>query len=230
MALGLNTGGEGGGGGFKPVLKYDARAGRFFRVDRSDATGSWQTENVDVTQGFQAVFDLENVQVGYIRFAAGGAPDFRMVPLGSPLPDRPALTDDKGKPVYKQGFRLDVKLSKSAGGDVRDFASTAGVVIGALDSLHSAFEAGRAANPGKLPVVALTGSTPVKSSGQGQTSTNYAPNFEIVKWVDRPEDMTGPAANANAPAAAQPVQQLKTTSQVAQPAPAAAATADEDEF
>lgn len=215
MALGLSTGsGEGGAGNFMPVLKYDARAGRFFRVDRSDAGGTWQTDNVDVTQGFQAIFDLENIEVGYIRFAKGGAPDFMMVRLGGAMPTRPDIRDDKGKPVYKQGFRFHVKLGKTAGGDVREFASTAGVVIDALDALHSAYEAGRAENPGKLPIVAMTTSTPVKSG----ESTNYAPNFEIVKWVDRPADLVGRAAPPAIPAPAATV----TPITAARPAQAAA--------
>ena len=217
MALGLSTGSEGGSGNFKPILKYDARAGRFFRVDRSDESGSWQTDNVDITQGFQAVFDLDNIEVGYIKFAAGGPPDFRMVPLGSALPARPADQGTDGKPAYKQGFRLSVKLTKAAGGDVRELSSTAGVVVGALDGLHTAYEAGKGANPGKLPVVALTGSTPIKSSGKGQSSTNYAPIFEIVKWVDRPADLTAPA-----PVAAQPAAATVTPITAARPTPAAA--------
>jgi hypothetical protein len=48
MALGLQTESS-GGGDFTPIIKFDARAGRMFRVDREqDASGSWNTENVEV--------------------------------------------------------------------------------------------------------------------------------------------------------------------------------------
>lgn len=221
MALGLQTE-SGGGGEFTPILKYDARAGRMFRVDRTqDASGGWQTENVEVTNGFQAVMDLEQVRVGWCLFAAGVQPSFSLVPLGQPLPARPS-------DQHKQGFKMLLKLGKSSGGDVRELSATSKAVLSAVDELHTAYEAQKAQHPGQLPVVALTSTKPIVSTGQGKSSTNYAPVFEIVKWVDRPAELPL-AANSNAPASAapqptqQPVQQLRTTSQVA---PAA----DEEEF
>lgn len=216
MALGLQT--ESGGGDYTPVAKYDARAGRFFRIDRfQDGAGNWSSDDVDITQGFQAVMDLENIEVGWMLFAAGVAPQWNMVPLGQPLPARPS-------DQHKQGFRMKMKLGKSCGGDVREFASQAKAVLGAVDALHTAYVEGAKANPGKLPVVAMTGTTAIKTTGKGQTSTNYAPVFEIKSWVDRPAELIG-GVPANEPVA-QPVTQARTTSQVAQPAPAE----DEDEF
>lgn len=201
MALGLQT--EGGGGDYTPIVKYDARAGRMFRVDRTqDGAGNWQTDNVEITQGFQAIIDLETIEVGWALFANGVAPSFAMVPLGQALPARPS-------DQHKQTFRTMLKLGKSCGGDVREFASQAKVVIGAMDDLHTAYEAQKAANAGKLPVVALTGSKPVVSSGKGQTSTNYQPVFEITAWADRPAELTAGSAAAQAapPPAAPPPQQ-----------------------
>lgn len=188
MALGLNT--EAGGGDFTPVAKYDARAGRFFRIDRTqDSAGNWQTDDVDITTGFQAVMDLENIQIGWVLFAAGLAPSWSTVPLGQPLPPKPSE-------LHKQCFKLNMKLGKSSGGDVREFASQAKAVIGAVDALHTAYEAGKKANAGKLPVVAMTGTTAIKTTGKGQTSTNYAPVFEIKSWVDRPAELSADAAPA----------------------------------
>lgn len=180
MALGLNT--ETGGGDYADIVKYDARAGRMFRVDRTQGASGWETNNVEITSGFQAVMDLDNISVGWALFAAGVAPQFAMVPLGQDLPPRPS-------DQHKQGFRMMVKLGKQSGGDIREIASQAKVVIAAMDQLHTEFTAAKAANPGKLPVVALTGTTPVVSTGKGQSSTNYAPVFQIVKWVDRPVEL-----------------------------------------
>jgi hypothetical protein len=208
MALGLQTE-SGGGGDFTPILNYDARAGRMFRVDRTqDSSGSWQTDNVEVTQGFQAVFDLEQVQVGWCLFAAGVAPSFDLVPLGSPLPARPS-------DQHKQGFKMLVKLGKSSGGDVRELSATSKAVLGAIDELHTTYEAEKIQHPGQLPVVSMPSTKAVVSTGQGKSSTNYAPVFEIVKWVDRPAELPL-AANNNAPQAAQatqPVPQMRATSQ-----------------
>ena len=196
MALGLTTA-TAEGGDFAQILKYDARAGRMFVVNRQqDDYGQWETNNVEVTNGFNAIFDLEQIQVGWVHFANGVAPNWSMVPLGQPMPAKPSAD-------HRQAFRLLVKLGKSAGGDVREFASSAKAVINAMDALHTAFEKDRAANPGKLPVVAMTGATPITTTGKGQSSTNYAPDFEIVRWVARPQDLPGPdKAHASLPASA----------------------------
>lgn len=211
MALGLST--ESGGGDFTPVLKYDARAGRAFRVDRTqDAGGAWQTENVEVTNGFTAVMDLENIQVGWLLFAAGVAPQMTLVPLGNPMPARPS-------DQHKQGFKMLLKLGKSSGGDVREFAATSKAVLGAVDDLHTSYAEGVKANPGKLPIVSLTGSKAITSKGQGQSSVNYAPIFEITKWVDRPADLGGAAGADGA------VEETKPA-----PASVAAAAGSDEEF
>lgn len=196
MGLGLQTE-SGGGGDFSDIIKYDARAGRMFRVDRTQGAAGWETNNVEITNGFTFVPDLDNVQVGWALFAAGVAPSFCMVPLGDPLPHKPS-------DQHKQGFKLMSKLGATSGGDVRELASCAKSVIGALDALHTQYEAQKAANPGKLPVVALTGSTPVVSTGQGKSSTNYAPVFEIVKWIGRPAELDGTASATPAAAPAAP--------------------------
>lgn len=199
---------EGGGGDFADILKYDARAGRMFRVDRAQGASGWETNNVEITNGFTAVFDFENIKVGWALFAAGVAPSFVMVPLGQPFPAKPGDT-------FKQGFKIMVKLGATSGGDVREFSSCAGAVRTALDKLHDAYVAGLSANPGKLPVVGMTGSVPIVSTGKGQSSTNYSPVFEIVNWVARPEGLGAVAeapasvpAPAPAPAAVEPAKQL----------------------
>lgn len=210
MSLGLKT--ESATGDFNAVLKFDARAGRFYRVDRvQGAGGDWETNNVEVTDGFQAIFDLDNVEVGWINFSAGQAPDWKMVKLGEELPPRP--TDQ-----FKQGFRVMVKLGKQSGGDKREFASCAKVVINALDKIHTEYEAGKAANPGKLPLVVMTGSTMVKSGSGAKTSTNYGPNLSISKWLARPSELGGTASGGQSASPPPPP-----------PPPPPPATADGDE-
>lgn len=215
MALGLQT--ESGGGEFTPVVKFDARAGRMFRVDREqDGGGNWNTNNVEVTNGFTAVMDLENIEVGWALFQAGVMPSLSMVTIGNPLPEKPS---DK----HKQGFRMLMKLGKSSGGDVREMAATAKCVIQSVDSLHTDYESGKDANPGKLPVVSLDGTVAITTEGKDkdgnkQTSTNYQPVWKIVKWVDRPSELGGAGGATQQEAAPPP------------PPPAAPAASDDDEF
>lgn len=186
MGLGLSVGN--GGGDFKPIVKYDARAGRLHKVDRVQGADPTVTE---ITPGFAAVFDLANIQVGWVNFQEGGAPDWAMTKVGQPLPARPS-------PQHKQGFRLDIKLGKSLGGDVRELASAAGCVINAMDALYEAYKASPEAAQGKLPVVGINGTTMVKAGSGAKTSTNYAPNFVIQSWVGRPLEFD------TVPATAQP--------------------------
>jgi hypothetical protein len=209
MALGLSTGGE---GQYNDVLKYDARSGRFYRVDKVQTSSGWSRDDVEIeVDEFAAIMDLENVETGWVLFTQGAAPQISVAPLGSPRPAKPG-------PDYKQCFRVMLKLAKSCGGDkpVREFVSSASVVIGAIDKLHNEYEAGVAANPGKLPLVRLEKAKPVKSA----QSTNYAPTFVLSGWADRPVDL------ANADGASAPVVEERQ-----QPAPKAKAAVNaDDEF
>jgi hypothetical protein len=184
MALNLPT--KDDAGHRLPIIKYDSRAGRLFRVDRSDASGSWESNPTEVTPVFQAIFDLENIETGWLHFPTGGAPDIRTVKIGSALPDRPT---DK----HRTGFRVLMLLGAQSGGDVREMAANAAVAIKGMDALHDAYMASPDMKLGLLPVVRLSGTIPVttsgKANGQPVSSTNYQPVWEIVKWVPRPSQL-----------------------------------------
>jgi hypothetical protein len=193
--LGLNTE---SGGDYTPIVKFDARAGRFFRMDRvQDSGGEWVTNSVEITDHFKAIFDFENIEVGYVLFAPGLAPSWSMVKFGEEMPAKPS-------DQHKQAFRVMVKLGKTCGGDRREFSSQAKAVIAAIDAVYTEWSKARDAHPGKLPVVVLKGTVPITTTGRGQSSTNYRPNFEIVDWVDRPPELGGPAGASPPPPPAPP--------------------------
>jgi hypothetical protein len=185
MGLGLNySTGSGDGGEITPFVKYDARAGRMFRNDRTqDASGAYSSSPVDITRSFKAVFDMENIEVGWMLYAAGAAPQMQLVPLGSPLPHKP-----EGN--FKQGVRVIMRLGKDCGNDVREISGNSGAFLRGIDELHTAYEVGEKENPGKLPVVVLKDTLPITSGSGDKKSTNYQPVFEIVSWVARPADLT----------------------------------------
>src|SRR5215207_197446 len=116
------------GGDFMAICKYDARAGRIFRVDRVDTGQGFASEPVDITHNFKAIMDLENIETGWIDFATGGAPDFRLVPMGTALPGRPS---DK----HKNGIRFMLKLSKESGGEkpIREIAGTSKAFLSGVE-------------------------------------------------------------------------------------------------
>lgn len=197
MGLGLQTGGA--GGEIKPFIKFDARAGRMFRVDRTQsAGGQWESNEADISRDFTAIFDLANIRVGWVNFTPQG-PIQRMVVLGKePIPARPNDVTAEGKPAFKQGFEFDLLLSKgNGGGPVRKFGSSAGCVIEAIDALHDEYSGSPEARDGKLPIVRLVDTKAVKA---GQ-STNYKPIFQISGWVDRPAEMAGTPAPSTKPTA-----------------------------
>jgi hypothetical protein len=184
MALGLNLNGSSEGGDIIPYCKYDSRAGRVSRSDRKQGSdGAYVNEIVDITSNFKAVFDMENIEVGYLMFAAGAAPQMMVVPLGSPMPTKPP-TDG-----WKQGVRFLLKLHSSCGGDIREMSSNAASFLRGFDELHTAYEAGKKANPGKLPIVSLMSTQPVTTGQGSKKSTNYQPHFAITGWAPRPNDL-----------------------------------------
>lgn len=221
MGLGLTTGGA--GGDIKPYVNYDAKAGRMFRVDRSQqGDGTYATDKVEITNVVQFIADLANIRVGWVNYTSQG-PIRRFVTLGKEaMPPRPDDKNAEGKPAFKQGFEIDLMLNKDAGGGVpRVFGSAAGCVIEAMDALHDAFTAAAESKAGKLPIVKISGVSPVKS---GQ-STNYKPTFAIVNWVDRPAQLAVGAVTSSPPSAPS-----TGSTQVSAPAPQQAAMADANDF
>ena len=195
MALGLNTNTN---AEIVPHIRSDARAGRLFRNDREQKPdGKWESRSTDITSPAPIMLmDLAQIEVGWISFT-GGAPDFHMVRFGEPLPQQPSKD-------HRQGFRIRVYAPKLLGG-LREFAATARVVIAAMDALHNQYEEAPESGQRLVPLVTLTGTTPVVSkTPQGQT-TNYAPIFEITKWLPRPDDMPlGALPSIAAPASVAP--------------------------
>jgi hypothetical protein len=169
-----------GGGDFTPVLKFDARAGRFFRMDRVDTGQGFENELVDITQGIKFLADFENVETGWIIFTPGVAPDFKLVPYGTQLPDRPS-------PNHKNGVRFMLKLSKECGGEkpIREIAGTSKAFLSGVEAVFVQYLAEKGKNPGKLPVLTVDKIVPVKTGSGVSSSTNYHPQFRISGWAPR---------------------------------------------
>ncbi|MDE2705413.1 MAG: hypothetical protein F4Z57_10185 [Gemmatimonadetes bacterium] len=195
MALPLNTEAS---GDFLPIIKYDARAGRLLRVDRSPhADGSgWGKQEIDISTGVSFLADMAHIEVGWISFQTG-VPDFSMIRIdqlatGGSFPEKPS-------PDHRQGFRITVQLAQPPG-DVRQFSHTAKCVVRAFDALHTAYVEGleQADNKTLVPRVTLAGTTPVKTYAPHGTTTNYAPQFEITDWTPRPAAFDEVLKNAQA--------------------------------
>jgi hypothetical protein len=174
---------SGDGENFKVFVKYNAKAGRWYtKEDKQDA------EEFEV-QDMTAVFDFTSLQTGWFLFAPGVAPVKQ-------LNDEMRHWKVKPSPDFKQGFQLNVFSNKNLLG-VREFASTAGAVIDAMNAVFDDYEAAPESKQSKLPVVKCTAVKPIVS----KHGTNYQPVLEIQSWVDRPQElMEQPKPMTNDPA------------------------------
>jgi len=179
----------GGDGEFTVYVEYNAKAGRWYTKD--DAPNAAEFEVVNMT----AVFDIPNLKTGWLLFQAGSAPDKAINASLSAWGPKPS-------DAHKRGFQINLFSDKNLLG-VREFASTAGSVIEAMNGLYDAWLAAPEAAQGKLPVVRCAGVLPVT----GKHGVNYAPVLEIVAWVDRPAQL----GEVTAKAMADPVTQAPAT-------------------
>jgi hypothetical protein len=223
--FGFSTEPSNGGGDFLAIVQYDARAGRFFRRDRVDNGNGFENEQVDITPIFKAICDFENIEVGWIVFAPNSAPDFRLVPLGTQLPERPS-------PNHKNGLRFMLKLSKESGGDkpIREIAGTSKAFLSGVEAVYVSYLAEKGDNPGKLPVLTLEKTTPVKTGSGERTSTNYHPVFRISGWAPRGDLKFEPKGVVPSQASQVLAATAPSTGSTRAAAPKAVETAGADDF
>jgi len=166
--MGLNIGGS---GIIKPYVKYNAKADKWFV--RAPEGGDQEIARPTF------LVDLKNIRTGWLRFREGQAPE-RVID--------PSLNDVAPSPGedFKRGFVVTAYSPKFFGGAV-EFSSASIHLSNAIRELYAAYEeqSGKTENRGKVPVVCCTGSEPMKD----KYGTNYRPKLEIVKWVDRPDDL-----------------------------------------
>jgi hypothetical protein len=209
MAFGIATNTGGDSEDFLPLLTYNAKAGRMKLTQRVEGANGWESQEEDVSFKQPAfVMDLAEAKVGWLFFKAGMAPIKNLVPIGQPLPPCPAGdfgVDQQGKAMRpKQGFSLRVLDGKRV---LREFSANAGCVIQSVSDLHDKFLAAPEAAQDMLPVVKFAGTDEQKT----KHGSNYAPVWEILKWVPRasmpefgPRTVPPPAARQAAPAQAAP--------------------------
>jgi hypothetical protein len=166
---------------FADIIKYDANAGRMFKIDYNSDTR--EKVPVDITNPpprFAA--DFGSLEVGYGRFSATG-PEYHIVPEGQTLPPQPLDKDDKGRLLFRSVFRL--KLYGKILDGLREWASTAGCVLEAVEDLYHKFRDAPEGQRGQIPIVELIRTIPVTIGRGARQRTLYTPCFTIVGWTDR---------------------------------------------
>jgi hypothetical protein len=186
LKMALNLGNA--SGDFLPYLKYNAKAGRFYKKEGDN--------DVEV-QSPTFLADFANIKTGWFYYAEGMAPS---ITYDADLSTPAAKPSDK----HKRGFKLTI-FSKALFDGEAEFASASMHTCAAINDVYSQYEAEAAKNPGKYAVVSVSGVNPQKD----KMGTNYKPVFVISKWVDRPAEwVSGSAAPAaaNQSSAPAPVQ------------------------
>lgn len=196
--MGLNLATQ--SGDFDPYVKYNAKAGRWYVKD-----GEQEKE----VQNPVFVADFEGIKTGWLYFREGSAPEKVFDPSltqEAPKPDK-TYVDDKGntRDCFRRGFEVRL-FSKSSFGGVVVLNGASMHLNNAIGALYDQYEAGKASNPGALPVIKFVGSTPMKD----KMGTNYRPDFVVDKWVPRPAEFDASAAPVTQ-AAPQPAPAAPTT-------------------
>jgi len=153
----------------------------------SDAV-QWSKKEGDSNVPFtfdKAIMDVENLKVGWIKIAIGVYDAILDHYQKPPLPRPEEKTEKNGKEVYayNKGFAVTVLFPEGFGEErLFSWSTSQKGSLEAMSEILDAYEAGKAANLGKLPVVQFKGHLNKKF---GKGSSNI-PKFEIVQWVERP--------------------------------------------
>lgn len=157
------------GGEFVPYIKYNSKAGRWYAKPKDG-------QEVEVVNP-RLAFDFAHIKTGWIMFTEG------MGPVSVWDKDGEMAVKPEGK--YKRGFHVMVLGADNLPGlgplGLREFSSTANVVITSILAMHSQYEAEMGQHPNQIPVFQCIGVTPIT----GAYGTNYEPRFQLSSWVDR---------------------------------------------
>jgi hypothetical protein len=166
-------------------IRYDATAGRMFCVNYNPDTR--EKDLLDITlPPPRFALDFGGLEVGFIKFSAG-APDFKVVAEGRPLPAQPMELDEKKQLTYRSGFRI--RCFGRVLDGLREWSSTAECVSQALEDCYARFREAPEAAKGQIPIVELSKTLPVTSGSGKRARTLYVPVLNIVGWTDRPACM-----------------------------------------
>ena len=123
------------GGDFLPILKYDARAGRFSGWTVPTTAGFVNTPWTSPTTSRRRSISTTS-KSGWALFMPNQAPSFALVPMGEQLPPRPS-------PEHKNGVGFLVKLHNCSAGDgkdVREVMGTSKAFLTGVEALYLEYQ------------------------------------------------------------------------------------------
>tara|TARA_B100000212_G_scaffold335173_1_gene306799 strand:+ start:2888 stop:3490 length:603 start_codon:yes stop_codon:yes gene_type:complete len=129
------------------------------------------------------VVDIENIVLGWLKLEGGR--DWH------PWPNNDPSVNKRPSDAHDQGFSVKFYSTKIFDDEpVRELSAAGKGILQFVRDLHDEAEKAKEFGNGKVPVVKIDGSKKVK---MGKNDTRV-PNFEIVKWINRPENLAGDLA------------------------------------
>jgi hypothetical protein len=170
MALNLP---RSGGGDYNPWIAWGASVSKWF------VGGEAGKQEIEIEE---VIIDFENLKTGWGLIAEGQPPTWVW---------NDDINNPDGKPDDRDGWKAGFGVTLYLGaGELYDFdTNSTGAVMG-IDAAHDDYLLGVDKNKGKVPVYRFTGSRYAKV-GKGNTNV---PEFELVKWIDRPADLNNSEA------------------------------------
>lgn len=169
---------------FLPMLRYNAKEGRFFLCDRVKVNDQWEATEVEAPLPVSFLADFQSLEIGWTCFKSGSF-DVRYIPY----PIEAQLTGEapdfgpRPSPDHKIGFRM---LVKARDGVIRHFGHASQIVYSSFSALHDQFlKTAEAQDLGKAAVITVTEVKPIT----GKNGKNYEPRFQLGRFVARPEDL-----------------------------------------
>ena len=155
-------------------IRYMVRDNQWLR---STATGD--VEEFDISEA-AVVVDIENIKLGWLKLEGGR--DWQVWPNRQPPSPTPPTTE------HRQGFSVKFYSTKLFNDErVRELCSSTAGVREFINNLFDEAEKAKEFGSGKVPAVKITDGKKVK---WGKNDSRI-PQFEIVKWVNRPDELIG---------------------------------------
>jgi hypothetical protein len=185
----IDTGSNGNGGSEGPFVAWASREsldgeipGRTFSIRDADGKRVFSAFEKGV------VLDVFNMKTGwcYSTGQKGTAPEWKWNASLSKFEPQPVSHSDEHR--WQKGFSIPLAYGKE------DRAVWEQAQAGAFQGFTQLVGLLKTANPDgtKLPVVKMKGTTKIES----KRGITHAPEFEILKWVDRPAALAASAPDA----------------------------------
>ena len=162
-------------GDFLDICKFDARSGKFFKVEKH--VGG-QKEDIELPPGTKFAIDTGTLEAGWCTFTSQG-PIRHMQPYieGQAPIAQPPDKDSEGKMMFRPAFY--VKLAGNAIDGVREWIGASAAVMNAMDEFYTQISRMAEFAAGKIPVVSIPSTVAIKSGTGAKSSTNYSPVLKL---------------------------------------------------